>query len=711
MSKKIALLLAALLLAPSMVLSDGENEERPIIGFSPIASKKQREFESLASSLVKPENCREILHRLASEPNVAGTPGDRRNAEYIRDFLRNLGLETEIFEYQVYMSHAKRVELVINGERPEVIKPGERGVAEDPQSGNAGDMPPYIGYSPAAEAAGKVIYANYGLEDDFEALAEMGIDVKGAIILARYGRAYRGNKIYEAQHRGAAAMILFSDPAEDGYTRGDPYPVGPMRPGDAPQRGSVNFMFKQPGDTLTPLEPALPETKRIKPEEADIPTIPAIPLGYDDALKILQRLGGPEVPQGWQGGLPLRYHVGPGPIDVKLVVEMDNGIRPIWDVIGVLPGTEEPDQWVLIGCHRDAWVYGAMDPHSGNAAMLEAVRAIVEAAQELGGPRRSIVVCSWDAEEFGMVGSVEWVEHFRDELREKAVVYFNTDSMITGPTFGASCTPTLRPMMHQVIDDCDYPDGSSLLQHWRERLGTSESGEPREPSFGLFGGGSDHTGFLHHVGVPCAGSGFGGRQGVYHSAYDTIRWVEKFGDPDYSCHAAGARLLAVQLTRLANAQVLPFSPSEYAVELRSYLSELEKLDVKAGKRGRERLMDLVTQIEGMGSAFDQEIGLFLRSGDLSGKQELLRSINGPLLRLERAFIDEDGIPRRPWYRHLLYAPDLSNGYGMLVLPGLRENLGDEQIFEAQLEKLAAAVARYRDTVALLLSAALRDRLH
>lgn len=695
-------------LAVLAVPLSAQEECTRIYGFTAEGSVRQRQFETLAWSFVKPENCREILHRLADEPNIAGTPGDRSNAEHIRDFLQNLGLETKIYEYQVYMSYARKVELVIEGKVPEVIRPGEQGFPEDPDSTNRDSMPPYIGFSPSGKVSGKVIYANYGLKKDFDFLSDMGIDVEGAIILARYGRAYRGNKIYEAQQRGAAAMILFSDPSDDGYMRGDVYPRGPMRPGDAPQRGSVNFMFKQPGDPLTLLEPALPSASRISPAEADLPSIPAIPLGYDDALKILRKIGGREVPQGWQGGLPLRYHVGPGPVTVRLEVEMDNAIRPIWNVVGVLPGTEFPNQWVLVGCHRDAWGHGALDPHSGNAATLESVRAIVTAAKKLGGLRRSLVVCSWDAEEFGMIGSVEWVEQFRNELEDKAVAYINTDAMISGPRFGASCTPTLRPMMRQVIEDCPYPDGRSLLQHWRDRIEPGAGEAPPEPSFGLFGGGSDHTGFLHHIGVPCAGGGFGGRQGVYHSAYDTIHWMEKYGDPGYKYHAAGSRYLVAKLSRLANAKILPFAPSQYGSDLRKYLNDLEKIDPNAAKPAREKLGSTLIQIDGLSLALEQELDKILQLSNIEQQDKLIELLNEKMLRFERSFIDREGIPRRRWYRHLLYAPDLSNGYSLLTLPGLSENVDNPDLYKQQLSKLHSALEKYKTVVAETLSIILEE---
>lgn len=665
-----------------------------IIGFSVKESAKQRAFEKQVFSLIQPTGNREILRRLASEPNMAGTPGDRRNAEFVRDFLEKNGLESKIVEFHVLLPYPIRVEATILGTPDIVIRPGESGVDIDPDTQNSGGYPAFNAFSPSGDVTGNVVFANFGRSEDYATLADMNVDIRRKIVLVRYGNLFRGSKVFEAEKRKAAAVILYSDPADDGYMRGDIYPKGPMRPADALQRGSILYIFNQAGDPLTPGEPALRHAKRLDPADAGLPKIPAMPISYGDAQKIFQRLDGPEVPDGWQGGLPLRYHVSGG-LKVRVHVEMDYKIRPIWNTIGTLKGTVEPDHWVIVGCHRDSWVYGAHDPHTGNAVQMEMIRAVSAAAGTLGGLRRSILVATWDAEEFGVIGSVEWVELMRKELSAKTVAYMNADGMIGGSRFRASATPTLRPVFQQALAEVTGTGALSLLDEWR--AGHIRSHQPAEAyPFGSFGGGSDHIGFLQHIGAPCLSAGFGGRGGVYHSSYDTFRFMDTFADPGFKSHAAGSRVMAAILTRLANAEVLPYTPSEWAQDLNQHFENAAESGNTILRDEMPGLRSMIAEIEKTGLNLESRIGSLLDLDQIP--ETLLEKLNNTLIRLERSFVDEQGLPGQPWNRNLLTATNRDNGYGAVTLPGLHKSLENPEQFRIELEKLKRALRLYRQNI-------------
>ena len=705
MVRHLILTIIIFLFAPFCFPQAVDEAQHTVIGFSVEGSAVQRELERRIAELVSPENCREIVKTLTSEPNLAGTPGDRRNAEFVRGFLESCGFETRIYEYHVYLPYVRKLEVRIAGDNPVTLRPGEHGTETDSDTLECGDYPPFIAYSPSAVVSGPVVYANYATHEDFEELASLGIDVRGAVLLARYGRTYRGSKAFEAESRGAAALILYPDPANDGYVVGDTYPDGPMRPSDASQRGSILYFFHSPGDPLTPGKPALENAERLDPEAAGLPAIPTVTLGYGKAAEILSRIKGCEVPKGWQGGLPLRYHVGPGPVSATVRIESEFALRPIWNVVGILRGREYPDQWVLVGGHRDAWVRGAMDPHSGGAVMLEAARAIAETSRDQG-LRRSLVVCSWDAEEFGLQGSVEWVEHLREELSRKGVVYVNADSMVSGSSFGASATPTLRPMFAQVLRECTDPNGIPISQCWLERLSESGVSPTGNLPFGLFGGGSDHTGFLNHVGIPCAAFGFGGRQGIYHSCYDTLRWMETFGDPGFRYHASAAKLMATLLSRFANAQILPIAPAQYAGQLREFVSVLSEDDERLARLAETRLEPAIQEMESLSTLLESELQKLQMSDETERKKATVDFVNSKLLLLERSFVSDAGLPGRPWYRNVLYAPDLSNGYGLEIFPVLREAHKRNINVETEFTHIGTAIETYRELMAETLAKAL-----
>lgn len=694
MGRKQFLVVVCVAILGSVAAGTAGRSDESIIGYSADAAKSQRALEGRIVATVEAASARSYLQVLSHELNMAGTPGDRRNADYVRSELAKLGFEARLVPYHVYLPWPKKSEITIEGSDPVVIRPGEKGIAADPFTQQPHEFPPFSAFSPSGKVSGEVVFVNFGTPEDYDTLATLGVDVRGKIVLCRYGRLFRGSKAWEAEKRGAAAMILYSDPADDGFFRGDVYPKGPMRPGDAIQRGSIYYMFATPGDPLTPMEPAHKEAKRIDPAGAGLPKIPTMPIGYDDAARILSRIGGASVPQSWQGALPFRYHVGPGPVRLTVDIEVEYAVREIWDVMGILRGTTEPDAWVIVGAHRDSWVRGAQDPHSGGAVMLEAARALATAAKESGGLRRSIVVCSWDAEEFGVIGSVEWVEDFRDELAQKAVLYMNADAIISGRSFGASATPTLRPAFRQVLAEVSGPDNVALLDSWREQRRRSGQ-QVGDFSFGSFGGGSDHIGFLLHLGIPCVSAGFGGPSGIYHSVYDSFHWMENFGDPGLLSHAAGARLMGVLLVRVANAEVIPYMPSEYAADLRDWIATLAKHDAPTAA-ALAPLTPIVDSIEEIGRDYEDRLDRALAEGKLDTAARA--RLNTILIALERSFTDAAGIEGRAWNRNLLYATALDNGYGQEIFPGLRGALNSPERLAREVERLRAALIRYRNGV-------------
>jgi len=685
------IILIALLCAGPTSASGSEDR---LLGFSAGSSARQRAFEKRVFSLIRPSGNREILKRLSSEPNMAGTPGDRRNAEYVRDFFTENGLESKIYEFHVLLPFPNKVEAEILGEEKIVIRPGEKGTDVDPDSQNTGGFPGFNGFSPSGDVTAEVVFAHFGRAEDYEILDDLGVEVAGKIVLVRYGRLFRGSKVYEAEKRGAAAVILYTDPADDGFRRGEVYPKGPWRPADALQRGSILYIFNQAGDPLTPGEPALENAARLDPSRAGLPRLPTMPVSSGDAEKILSRLSGPETPEDWQGGLPLRYRAG-GELRMRVQVEMDYRIRPIWNTVGILKGTVQPDHWVIVGCHRDAWVYGANDPHTGNAVQMEMIRAVAAAARDGDGPRRSLMVATWDAEEFGVIGSVEWVELMREELSASTVAYMNADAMIGGSRFHASATPTLRPVFRQVLADVEGTGGVSLLEEWR--AGRIRNNQPADDyPFGSFGGGSDHIGFLQHIGAPCLSAGFGGGGGVYHSSYDTFHYMATFADPEFENHAAGSRVMAAILTRLANAEVLPYAPSEWARDLGHFFEAEARLGNEILKKDMPGLRRLIRSIEESGKALEKRIQDRLEAGSIP--KERSRKLNDVLIRLERAFVDAKGLPGRPWNRNLLTATSPENGYGAVALPGLTWTRDDPKRFREEWERLEQALRRYAATI-------------
>ena len=677
-----------------------------IDGFSSARSQDERRLEDQFRAVPAPDSAREHLRRLTVDPHIAGTKEDYATAVYVRDQMRSFGLPAELKEYQVWLNYPKTdpiVELI--SARRERLSVREAVIKEDPTSSSPKITPLFNGYSPTGDVTAELVYANYGLPPDYEALQKAGVDVKGKIVIVRYGNSFRGVKAKVAQDHGAIGCIIYSDPADDGYVQGDVYPKGPWRPVTAGQRGSVQFLFQYPGDPLTPGKPAIPGVPRLTLEEAygDIPRIPVQPLAYDQARRLIEPLKGPVRPKGFQGGFPFAYHVGgTSAVRVHLKTDMDYQSRTLWDVVARIDGAAEKDRWVVMGNHRDAWVFGAVDPNSGTATMLETARAFGQLLKQGWQPRRTIILCSWDGEEYGLIGSTEWAEENAAELQQKAVAYLNVDVAVNGPNYGASAVPSLWKLIRAATREVKDPNsGKSVYQQWQDRA-REQRGEldaESEARIGPLGSGSDYTPFLQHLGVPSTDMGFGGDYGVYHSAYDSFYWMTHFGDPDFVYHVAAAQLWGTMAIRLADADGLSFDYTDYANQIREYFDESIRL---AKHRRLDSAIDEKSINEAVRNFSEEAVRLererqkLVADADKSPSSAAkLRRLNDALMGAERAFIDERGLRGRPWYKHEIYAPGIFTGYASQPLTDFRQAIDDRNLTAEKegLDRVIAAINR------------------
>jgi N-acetylated-alpha-linked acidic dipeptidase len=567
-----------------------------IFGFAPSSAVRETAIETKFKSIPAPDEERRQHRIFTAEPHVAGSRRNYELAEYIAQEWRKQGLEDVVIRrYDVYGTAPKSTSL-------EMIAPvhyqatlREAPLEADPDSTSPAIAGAWLGMSISGDVTAPVIYAHSGNPEDYDLLRKNGISVKGKIVLVRYSNpySYRGFKALTAQREGAAAILIYSDPAEDGYKKGKVDPDGPWGPEYHIQRGAITYDFMVPGDPQTPGWASVPGAKRIPIEQAmSAPKIMALPLSWHDAKPLLENMDGPLAPEDWQGGLPIQYHLGSERVKVHLKIEMDNGIQPYYVVEGRIRGAELPDEWVVLGNHRDAWVFGGVDPASGSAAMMEMTRALGQLAKQGMRPRRTIVVCSWDGEEVGLTGSTEWGEQFADELRAKAVAYVNVDEATSGPNFHGQAVASLAPMLVETTRTLQDPSGKNLYDAWkatveREKKEGAQSGQMNDSGVASdaladtrIGSGSDHTVFLNFVGVPVIGLEFDGDYGVYHSAYDDFFWMNQFGDPGYRYHTLMSQLWGVTALRLANADLLPFDFAAYAANIREFVKDLAK-----GKNG------------------------------------------------------------------------------------------------------------------------------
>jgi N-acetylated-alpha-linked acidic dipeptidase len=576
---------------------------------------------------------------------------------------------------------------------------------------------PFNGMSPSGDVEAEIVYANYGTPDDFKKLEQMKIDVRGKLVLVRYGENFRGVKVFVAQQHGAAGVIIYSDPYDDGWRRGDKYPQGPWHPDSAVQRGSVGFMFEFPGDPTTPgiaSTPSLPDSQRTPPAQSEqLAKIPSTPISYAEAWPILEHLGGPASPREWQGSLPFTYHVGPGPAKVHMRLQQDYQFRTIWNVIGRVPGADWPNEWVVAGNHRDAWVYGAVDPNSGTAAMLEAVRGVGELLKSGWKPRRTLIFASWDAEEEGLIGSTEWGEQHEAELAN-AAAYFNVDVAVAGPKFGSSSVPSLKQFLRDITKSVPSPQGGTVYEAWQKAAQpghepADSSAPPYRPPaapgksdvpVGDLGSGSDYTVFLQHLGVPSMDIGSTGPYGVYHSVFDNFQWFKKFGDPDFRYEQQMARVFGLQAIRMADADVLPYDYEEYGKEIATYLDAARKKAENEFGSQAPSFADAAAA-----AAHFQQAGakMFARQRKPDSNKLDAVSLNQALRNTERALLIPEGLPNRPWYRHAIYAPGEYTGYAAVVIPGVNEAI-DKHDLERTRQQLAILAAVLNRAAKLLAEA-------
>ncbi len=698
----LILLLQIFLLAPPAFAQTAS-----IDGFSAARAVAQRRWEEQFRAVPAPKSAREHLRRLTLEPHIAGSKEDYATAVYVRDQLRSYGLAAELRQYDVWLNYPNTppvLELITN--KRQKLSINEAVVPGDPTSSHPRITPLFNGYSASGDVTAPVVYANYGLPPDYEELKKAGVDVKGKIVIVRYGNSFRGVKAKVAQDHGAVGCIIYSDPADDGYMQGDVYPKGPWRPVASGQRGSVQYLFDYPGDPLTPGRPAIDGVPRLKPEEAtDLTRIPVQPIAYDVAKQIIAPLKGPVRPRGFQGGLPFAYHVG-GTDDVKvrLKTDMDYKIRPIWNVVARIEGDSEPNRWIVLGNHRDAWVFGAVDPNSGTSAMLEVGHGFGELLKQGWKPRRTIILCSWDAEEYGLIGSVEWVEEMAGELKEKAVAYLNLDAAVSGNHFGASTVPSLWKLMRSVTREVKDPkSGKTVYQQWQDQSLENRSEEERntggEARIGALGSGSDYTPFLQHLGIASTDMGFGGDYGVYHSAYDSFYWMDHFGDPGFVYHVAAAQIWGTLALRLADADGLSFDYTDYANEIRGFFRDAMKVagwrklaDQFDDKPMLAAIDDFAKEAERIEKARQDAI----RAGD----RAKLARINDALMNAERQFVDQRGLRGRAWYKHQIYAPGIYTGYAAQPLTDFRQALDDRNGANAKegLGRIVEAIKRATTTL-------------
>jgi N-acetylated-alpha-linked acidic dipeptidase len=647
------------------------------------------------------------LKALTAEPHWASSPEDYKTAVYVADKFKAAGLQTEIVPYRVWLNKPVKIAItatdasgkqLMAGPTPEHV---DKAFGGDPFQDDPRILPAFNGSSPSGDVTADTVYANYGTAEDFKKLESLGISVKGKIVLVRYGGNFRGVKVYIAQQAGAVGVLIYSDPADDGYAKGDMYPRGPYRPESAVQRGSVQFLPIYAGDPSSPGVGATVDlqdsARQMDPAKMNQPSIPANPLSYKDAAPILMALEGAATPREWQGALPFTYHLGgTGAVKVHMHLEQDYKLRTIWDVIGTIPGADTTDL-VVAGNHRDAWVFGAVDPNSGTAAMLEMVHGLGALLKQGWKPKRTIVIGSWDAEEEGLIGSTEWVEAHAAQLTH-AVAYFNTDVAVSGPSFNASAVPSLKEFVRDVARQVPSPKGGTVYDQWkasqdenpRRRATNPFSGQNNAPTetesvrVGNLGSGSDYTPFIQHMGVPSTDIGSDGPYGVYHSAFDNYNWFIKNADPTFVYEQQMARVFGLELLHMADTDVLPYDYRLYGSEVVGYVSSAERratglkmsLDFGAASAAAKRF-----------AAAGEGVYKLQTSALDTAK---LGALNTALRDAETALLNKDGLPHRPWYKHTIYDPGEYTGYAAVVIPGVTEGLdaGDVARTQEQIGVLA-----------------------
>jgi N-acetylated-alpha-linked acidic dipeptidase len=723
--------------------------QTPLLGFSAADAAKERALEARFDAGLSAAEQGEWNKQMASQANEVGSPHDKQNADWMLAQFKSWGWDARIETFDVLYPTPLAEKLELLGDHPYTAKLHEPPVAGDPSSEETANvLPPYLAYQGDGDVTAPIVYANYGMPDDYKTLARAGIDVKGKIVLTRYGGGWRGLKPQLAQEHGAVGCLIYSDPADDGYGQDEVYPKGGARPADGVQRGSVEVMSIYPGDPLTPGVGATKDAKRLTRETSPvILKIPALPISYGDALPLLQAIDGPVAPKNFRGQLPVTYHIGPSKAPVHLMVKSDWSLKPIYDVVAVMKGSEFPDQWVVRGNHHDGWVNGAWDPLAGNVALLNEAQSLGELAKTGWRPKRTLVYASWDGEEPGLLGSTEFAEEHGDELKQKAVVYINSDTNGRG-FLGVEASHDLQRMINQVGDDVQDPETKvSVEQRLRAAIKVRALTEPRQEKeakivasggdtpVGPLGSGSDYSAYLQHLGLASINLGFGGEDqqgGVYHSLYDTYYHYARFGDPGFVYGVALAKTAGRMVLREADADVLPMYFTGFADTVGDYLTELKKLntDMKTKSEKEDKLLAdkdfilaadptetyvappsegavpaidfalldaAVAKLKASAKAYDDALAAGAVSPARAAK------VNGILQNIDQSLLDPEGLPGRPWYKNLAYAPGVLTGYGAKTLPGVREAIEGRRWAEAQ--TYVGKTARVLDAYAARVDAA------
>jgi len=708
-------LLAAVALAPAA-------DAPPLRGYSLESARAEHDWEVRFRAIPSPQNLHDYMQRLSARPHHVGSPYDKDNAEWILAKFKEWGLDAHIETFKVLFPTPKFRALEMVAPEHFTAKLQEPTVPGDPTSGQHDEqLPTYNAYSIDGDVTAPLVYVNYGVPDDYEELDRLGISVKGAIVIARYGGSWRGIKPKVAAEHGAIGCLIYSDPQQDGYFEGETFPQGPYRPKDGVQRGSVMDMPIYPGDPLTPGVGADANAKRLSIKEAQTLTkIPDLPISWGDAQPLLAALTGPVAPPQWRGALPITYRIGPGPARVHLKVEFNWDSPKIYDVVARIPGSAYPDEWIVRGNHHDAWVNGADDPLSGTSALMEEARALAELQKQGWKPKRTIVYCLWDGEEEGLLGSTEWAEEHDQELRRHAALYINSDSNGRGYLSMAG-SHSLEKFMNGVARDIEDPEKKIAVWKRDELEGiahaaAAERDEVRKRAdlrIGALGSGSDYTVFLDHLGVASLNLGFGGEDGggIYHSVYDDFYWYTHFSDGDFIYGRALAQTAGTAILRFADADLLPYDFLNFADTVRRYVDEVQKLWKTKSDEIRERNKEIE---EGVFSAtadphktlipptteaqppylnfapLENGMAALTRSAERYDKavqkaaldKASLRPVNEKLIQVERGLTLPDGLPGRPWFQHQIYAPGLYTGYGVKTLPAVREAIDQKQWKEA-----------------------------
>jgi N-acetylated-alpha-linked acidic dipeptidase len=670
-----------------------------IRGFTPSGAVAERVVERRLKEQLSADSIERWHRYFTAKPHPATSPRTKEIAEYIAAQWKAQGLEDVVIRrYDVLSSNPRSVRAELVAPTRYVPSLREDPIAEDPDSSQRDVSGAWLSFSASGDITAPVVYANSGNPADYDVLRKNGIDPKGKIVIVRYSNpySYRGFKALTAEREGAAAMIVYSDPQEDGYGKGEVFPKGPWGPASHIQRGGIAYDYIVPGDPLTPGWASTPGARRIPVGEAvSVPKIMALPMSHRDMQPILARLGGPLAPPEWKGGLPVEYRLGGNDARLHLQIDMRTDVQPNYVVEARIRGSERPDEWVVLGNHHDAWVFGGVDPSSGTASMMELTGSLGKLKQEGTRPRRTLVFCSWDGEEVTLTGSTEWGEEFVSELRQKAVAYLNVDSSASGPRLDLSAVGSLAPMVVELTRELDDPSGGSLYEAWRRPE------DARDPKDGLLpdqalavtriGSGSDHTVFINHVGLPVVEMAFDGPYGVYHSAYDSHHWVKTIGDPGFRYHRLMSALWGSMALRLANAEILPIDVESYAASVRDFVKRLDDIPGGSDRLEISRLTTSVADLRAAGRRLNARIEGALAAGPLSG--DVSARVNEGLRKFEQGWLHDAGIPGRPWFKHLLYAPRYT--YAAMTLPGITEaaEQGDWARAAAQLSLVVDAAAR------------------